>query len=230
MSSLTSLARGSFGEANWLITARSDSNFAINTTDNQTNPLANRKALQMAIAKKVIYPVACHSDLVAEIDEDAVVDIERVDGLITQNQNIALAVLSADCATVLIYAEDIKAICAIHAGWRGMKDQILPKALAQLQQHGAKQFKAVIGPTICADCYRVDEERYLEVKKVEPNAVSANEDGFAIDVRQGLLDQFDKFKIIPSVVDICTFESKACFSYRRESVTGRMASVIWFNN
>jgi YfiH family protein len=230
MALLTSLARGSFGEVDWLITSRNDGNFAINTTDHQTNALDNRKHLQMAIAKKVIYPVACHSDLVAEVDQDALADIEQVDGLITQNQNIALAVLSADCATVLIYAEDIKVICALHAGWRGMKDQILPKALAQLQNRGARQFKAVIGPTICGACYRVDEERYLEVRKVEPNAASANERGFAIDVRQGLLDQFDRFKISPSVIDICTFESKACFSFRRESVTGRMASVIWFNN
>jgi YfiH family protein len=230
MSSLTSLARGSFGEVDWLITASGAGNFAINVTDNHSNVLDNRKNLQMAIAKKVIYPVACHSNLVAEVDEDALENIEQVDGLITQNQDIALAVLSADCATVLIYAEDIKAICALHAGWRGMKDQILPKALAQLQQRGAKQFKAVIGPTICGTCYRVDEDRYLEVKKVEPNAALVNEHGFTIDVRQGLLDQFERSKVSPSVVDVCTFESKSSFSFRRESVTGRMASVVWFNN
>ena len=130
----------------------------------------------------------------------------------------------------IIYAEDISAICAIHAGYRGVRDKILPGILENLINKGASKFQAVIGPSICADCYPVEVSRYQDVKSVVDSAAVINKHGkHAIDIRRGLISQFSDFGIIPELVDVCTFENPDTFSYRRDIQTGRIASAIWFN-
>jgi polyphenol oxidase len=228
MASLASLARGSFGQVDWLITSRQAGDYANTSLKNGFD--LNRRNLQNQIGRRLVFPVACHGDSIAQVDESSAENIEKVDGLITQFPNIALAALSADCATVLIYAQDTQTICALHAGWRGMKDRILPKALNQMQQAGENNFKVVVGPAICAECYGVDEARYLEVKQKQPQAAVITDKGFAIDIQKGLISQLQDFKINPEVVSICTFESQECFSFRRDGDAHRMASVIWFNS
>jgi copper oxidase (laccase) domain-containing protein len=111
-----------------------------------------------------------------------------------------------------------------------MKNQILTKALTQMQHQGENNFKVVIGPAICAECYQVDEERYLEVKNTQPEAAVITDKGFAIDIQKGLISQLAGFKIDLQVISMCTFESNECFSFRRDKDAQRMASVIWFNS
>jgi YfiH family protein len=228
MAAVASLARGSFGEVNWLVTSRLAGDFASTIGTNGFD--SNRKNLKNQIGRRVVFPVACHGDSIAQVDASSGENIEQVDGLMTQNPDIALATLSADCATVLIYAQDTQTICALHAGWRGMKNQILIKALTQMQHQGENNFKVVIGPAICAQCYQVDEERYLEVKNTQPEAAVITDKGFAIDIQKGLISQLAGFKIDLQVISMCTFESNECFSFRRDNDSQRMASVIWFNS
>ena len=52
-----------------------------------------------------------------------------VDGCITTLKNVPLLCYSADCVPVLIYASDIEAIAAVHAGWRGTEKGIVKNSV-----------------------------------------------------------------------------------------------------
>lgn len=88
-------------------------------------------------------------------------DYEGVDGLITNIPNIPLVTFSADC--VILYFVDIKnqAIGLSHSGWRGTVKRMGKVTLEAMKEHfgtDPKDVVAVIGPSICMDCYEVSED------------------------------------------------------------------------
>ena len=50
-----------------------------------------------------------------------------VDALVTNVPGVCIAVSTADCVPVLLYAPDVKTVAAIHAGWRGTVQRIVAK-------------------------------------------------------------------------------------------------------
>lgn len=240
MKPLGILAEGKLGSASWLITNRwsgaseipyHENNFAINVGDDPIAVAANRNSLVVQIDRSVIFPVACHSNTSVWVEKADFNNIENTDGLITKNRKIALAVLSADCATVLLNAKDLNLIAALHAGWKGMKDGILPKAISELKKAGTSEISAILGPAICADCYPVSSERFLEVKQSVPAAAVINKNQeYAIDVKAGLIAQLLEAQVEYESIAECSFESSDLYSFRRDERTGRNASVIWLNS
>ena len=240
MNEIAELAKGSFDGASWLITARTggvskdqfaQTNFSLNVGEDSKLVQANRSRLAAQIGKPITFAKAIHSKNIAWVDEKCSDEIAEVDGLITSSKNRAIATLSADCATVLIFALGVKIIANLHAGWKGMSDGILPKTIYELRAVGAREIKALIGPTICGDCYVVSEDRYREVKTKVPAACFINKQNeFTIDVRAGLAWQLLNEKVSFENVLICPFEDENAYSFRRDHKTGRMASVIWLKN
>ena len=53
----------------------------------------------------------------------------RADAIITDQPKIPIAVLTADCAPILLYEKKKQMIAAIHAGWRGAFKGIIKKVL-----------------------------------------------------------------------------------------------------
>ncbi len=81
------------------------------------------------------------------------------DGLLTTRRGLAIGVRTADCLPVLLYARDIQAVGAVHAGWRGSLAGIAAKAVEMLLEKGAQPQEIFVrfGPHICHRCYEVDE-------------------------------------------------------------------------
>ena len=88
-----------------------------------------------------------------EMPEQAVGD---ADGFHTSVAGLPVSVITADCVPLLLARRDASQVAAIHAGWRGLYDGIVPAALAEMGE-GAP-IAAAVGPTICAECYEVSEE------------------------------------------------------------------------
>ena len=61
-----------------------------------------------------------------------------------------IAVLTADCAPILLYDKNKKMIAAIHAGWRGAYKDIIKKVIHFMIKKGctSKNITAAIGPCI----------------------------------------------------------------------------------
>ena len=102
-----------------------------------------------------------------QIHSNKVYKINRVpkkrltgDAMITNKQNIALGVLTADCAPILIIEKKQKYIGAIHAGWKGAFKGIVKKTILLLKKYGCseKDMIACIGPCIKKNSYEVKDD------------------------------------------------------------------------
>lgn len=107
-------------------------------------------------------------------------DYQEIDGLITNTPGITLVTKYADCVP-LYFVDPVK--CAIglsHSGWKGTVNRIGHKTVKEMENafgSNPKDIIAVIGPSICVDCYEVGEEVAQEFR----NAFSNIEDNRLYD-------------------------------------------------
>ncbi|MDR0375590.1 MAG: polyphenol oxidase family protein [Treponema sp.] len=72
--------------------------------------------------------------------------------------NVWLSVTVADCLPVYMLNVETGAFSVVHSGWKGTG--IVLNALKSMNAEAHPEtVSAVLGPCICGDCYRVDEER-----------------------------------------------------------------------
>jgi YfiH family protein len=149
------------------------------------------------------------------------------DGLVSTTPNIALLALAADCVPFAV-ADPVNRVIAVgHAGWRGVLANVMQSVLDAFVAQGGnlQSAQAVIGPSICANCYEVPNERVALFRGTSSSAIA---DEFHLDlstgVRSVLLQSISKVHQIPG----CTFEDTHLFSYRRANgaPTGRGGLVI----
>lgn len=88
------------------------------------------------------------------------------DALITCGPAIAVGVRTADCQPILLYSPDIRAVAAVHAGWRGTFGRIGSNTVRRLRTLGADpaEMKALLGPSICPECYEVSAELVVQFR------------------------------------------------------------------
>ena len=89
--------------------------------------------------------------------------LEGVDALMTNVPGVCIGVSTADCIPVLLYDKVHRAVCAIHAGWRGTVKRIAVKAVAAMAStYGtcAADLVAQIGPGIHVESFEVGDEVY----------------------------------------------------------------------
>lgn len=167
---------------------------------------------------------------------EPLIDSKEVDGfdaLITDRPGVGLMIQQADCQAVLLFDPVHQVIAAVHCGWRGSVQGILPRVITVMAENYATapaDVQAVISPSLgpcCAEFvnYRRElppeflsfmvQENYFDFKQISRNQL----------IRAGMSDAR-----IESA-NICTCCSGDYFSYRRASrlhngLTGRNCSVI----
>lgn len=87
-------------------------------------------------------------------------NLPKVDALVTNLKNIAIAVFTADCAPVMFFDEEKNVIAIAHAGWKGAKLGVLQNTIEAMKNLGAKNIHAQIGPMIQQDSYEISQEFY----------------------------------------------------------------------
>lgn len=85
------------------------------------------------------------------------------DALWTDRSGLALSVITADCVPIVLAGPD--GIAAIHAGWRGLVNGVIPATLRELPGP-LSEWTAWIGPAIGACCYEVGEDVAAQVMAV----------------------------------------------------------------
>ena len=82
------------------------------------------------------------------------------DAMITNKRNIAISILTADCAPILIIEKKQKFVGAIHAGWKGAFKGIVKKTIQLLKKNGCseKNMIACIGPCIKKNSYEIKDD------------------------------------------------------------------------
>ncbi len=160
-------------------------------------------------------------------------DIPSVDALVTARRGLALAVLTADCAPVLL-ADPVAGVAgAAHAGRPGMLAGVVPAAVEAMVALGAEpsRMHAWTGPAVCGACYEVPERMRAEAAAIEPACWAETGWGTpAVDVSAGVHAQLAALGVRRrSRSPVCTRESADHFSYRRDRTTGRLAGYVWLD-
>lgn len=103
-------------------------------------------------------------------------DYKEIDGLITNTPNVTLVTKYADCVPLFFVDPVKKAIGLSHSGWKGTVGrigQITVYEMGRAFDSNPKDIIAVIGPSICADCYEVGEEVAVKFMDAFPDNTSA---------------------------------------------------------
>ena len=218
-------------------------NCSKNTKDLNNNVKKNiKKSLYSlnAINKKLIVANQYHSNKIIII-KNKLKKNYRADGFVTNNKNIFLGILTADCAPVFFYDPKLKIIGAAHIGWKGCLNDICKTAIKSMENVGSKKtnIESIIGPCINFKHYEVGRDLYLKYykknKKYKKFFIKKDSNKYLFNLSYSIEYQLKKLGI--KRVIICnedTYSNKRkYFSHRRsimkgESNTGRMINIIGF--
>lgn len=171
-----------------------------------------------------------HSARVVVVEDAWAADARpEADALVARRRNLALGILTADCAPVLFADPDAGVIGAAHAGWRGARLGVLEATVAAMRGLGASPARivAAVGPCIGQASYEVGPEFHRGFVDGEP----ACADLFAPSPRAGYF-RFDLAGYVGRRLDLLELGAHAAvgrdtcaeperfFSYRHATLAG----------
>ncbi|MGD9650427.1 MAG: peptidoglycan editing factor PgeF [Dongiaceae bacterium] len=145
-------------------------NCGLGTEDDPAAVKTNRARVQekmQAAALQSLYQI--HSAKVCVLTAP-LTERPQADALVTSEKNIAISILTADCAPILFVDPIAKVIGAAHAGWKGALGKIASATLRTMQEQGARleNIQAAIGPCIQPQSYEVGDEFYQNFIAADP--------------------------------------------------------------
>ncbi len=216
--------------------------------DNADCVAANRDALcrtlSLASADRLVIPHQTHGIEVRQIGSELFslpekvrqMVLEGVDGVMTRLEGVCVGVSTADCIPVLLYDTEHRAVCAVHAGWRGTVSRIAQKAVAEMRAaFGTRPqaLHAVIGPGISMKNFEVGDEVYEAFASAgfDMEPISERREKWHIDLPACNRLQLETAGIAPDhivLADICTYDhTDDWFSARRQGTeSGRIYTGI----
>ena len=196
----------------------------------------NRAVLRRALPAEPVWLNQVHGSGI--VDADCVSGIPAADGSVARKAGTVCAVLTADCLPVLLCDRSGTVVGAAHAGWRGLAGGVLEAAVKAMAVDPA-EILAWLGPAIGPRAFEVGGEvRHVFMaqdtaaeRAFLPQALPSTDKWLAdiyLLARQRLA-RVGVTRVFGG--DLCTFgDAGRFYSYRRDGVTGRMASLIWLDS
>lgn len=158
----------------------------------------------------------------------------EADGVWTSSSQRPCVVLTADCLPVLFAREDGSKVAAVHAGWRGLAQGILPSAVTLLAPN-QEPLAAWVGPAISASEYQVGSEVYKAFAShscAQSHFLEDGEGHWRCDLAGLAKLQLSSLGVNVTLSNLCTINDaeQRFYSYRKEGQTGRFASLIWLES
>ena len=159
------------------------------------------------------------------------------DGLVTDDPEVSLMTGHADCMAFYFIDPEHKAIGLAHAGWRGAFHKIGLSAIQKMQAcfgSDPARMLAGVGPSICRDCFEVDDRLGQDFDAAFPEAsclFPGKREGKAqVDLWRVAACQFMEGGIPGkniSIMGVCTVEDERLFSFRGDHrKTGGMTAYL----
>ncbi len=161
------------------------------------------------------------------------------DGLWTRQQGVTIAVRTADCLPIVLYAANGPLVMVLHAGWRGLTRGIIQRgiAISRLVGCAPSEMGAFLGPCISlakfevgpevTDAICADDCGLTPIQVAFALSKSVN-DRWRADLAVAAVGILINAGMDPASIDIirqCTFEaSNGWPSFRRD---GAIRSHIW---
>lgn len=207
-------------------------NLGTHVGDIAATVITNRQRLveQGQLPQMPVWLEQVHGTRVLHLDGSAISDVQA-DAVYSRVAGQVCAVMTADCLPVLFCSLAGDEVAAAHAGWRGLCAGVLEQTMAQFNA-APSSIIAWLGPAIGPQQFEVGEEVKQAFIDIDTQAAAA----FIPAGTQYLADIYLLARQRLQAVGIhaiyggdhCTVsEKQQFFSYRRDGITGRMASLVW---
>jgi YfiH family protein len=196
----------------------------------------NRRLLQSLLPAQPTWLTQVHG--AAVLDIPCSMDAPEADASITDRPDAVCAILTADCLPVLFCDRRGSVVGAAHAGWRGLAGGVLENTVSRMRSKGADEILAWLGPAIGPERFEVGQEVMDAFAALHRDTASAFN---KIEERPGkyLANIYQLARILlkrHGVENVyggmaCTVtDAGRYYSYRRDKITGRMATLIWLKS
>jgi YfiH family protein len=207
-------------------------NLGVHVQDDAQHVLDNRRLLRSILPAEPVWLTQVHGTMV--VDAEQATSAVEADGSVAATAGVVCAMMTADCLPVLFCDVAGRVVGAAHAGWRGLAAGVLEQTVAAMRRRGAGDILAWLGPAIGAQQFEVGQDVLAAFAGPDPACRSAfvaipGRDGkFLADIYQLARHRLAQAGVAGiSGGGLCTVSDRRCYSYRRDQVTGRMASLIW---
>ena len=132
-----------------------------------------------------------HGDRVVVVDGPGPT-VDNADGLVTTKPRLALAVVTADCAPVLMADARAGVVAAVHAGRVGAQNGVVARAVEEMVRAGAHaaDISVLLGPAVSGRNYEVPAAMAADVEAALPGSRTRTSRGTAgLDIRAGIARQ-----------------------------------------
>ncbi len=171
--------------------------------DDPSNVKENLRIVKKKIdknSKNIFLLHQIHSNKFVYVDQKSRFSSKpKADAVITNQKNLPIGILTADCVPILICDKKKNFIAAIHAGWKGAYKDIISKVINFMMKKGSnpRNITAVIGPAISVKNYEVKKD----FKRKFINKDKKNNKFFKIKYKKLYFD-------LPSYVKSCLLKNK----------------------
>ncbi|SFF30064.1 conserved hypothetical protein [Phytobacter palmae] len=207
-------------------------NLGAHCGDDLTHVEENRKRMFAAgqLPSKPVWLEQVHGKNVLKLTGEPYAS-KRADASYSNTPGAVCAVMTADCLPVLFCNRDGTEVAAAHAGWRGLCAGVLEETVACFADK-PENILAWLGPAIGPDAFEVGPEvrdAFMAVETIAERAFRPLGEKYYADIYTLARQRLTSVGVTQVFGgDHCTFSQKDdFFSYRRDKVTGRMASFIW---
>jgi len=216
-------------------------NLGTHVGDQPHNVAHNRAILSAQLPNEPAWLAQVHGTAVVDLAEVRPQQVPEADASMTTMAGKVCVIMTADCLPVLFCDKQGKTVAAAHAGWRGLASGVLENTVESMRAAGAGELMAWMGPAIGAYQFEVgpdvkqafllgarddSDQRHVEaafsVVASRPGKYLADIYGLA----RYLLHRAGVKEVHGG--EFCTVSNSGRFySYRRDGVTGRQATLIW---
>lgn len=156
--------------------------------------------------------------------------IQATDALITKEKGLWISVMTADCLPVFVLDRKTRAAAIIHAGWKGLFQNIISGSLASMNRifgSSPSDLICCLGPCIRSCCYEVKED----LLSCFPRFIEKREGSFFMDMPSRAADELEgagvrKDRVFDSMLCTCCLPEDF-HSFRREGgAAGRNMSLL----
>ena len=202
-------------------------NASFNVGDDPEKVQANREIVSAELGvQSVTYARLEHGTKIERVTRLNKENLPISDALYTTDKKLAIGVTHADCQAAIFYDPVKEVIGIVHAGWRGLVQNIYEKMCLQLKREvgtNPSDLIVCISPSLGPDYAEYKNYREDFPKKYWAFQKKKNFFDFWMLAKHQLLSSGVQQM---SISNICTYTDEECFSYRRDRVTGRHPTVI----
>ena len=212
-------------------------NLGLHVGDNASDVLSNRQCLadSLHLSKQPLWLQQVHGTVVEYAP--TATGTPTADASYSDQVGRACVVMTADCLPVLLCNQQGTQVAAAHAGWRGLCNGVLRNTVATFSS--SDQLMAYLGPAIGPEAFEVGAEVLQAFTQKSLNEQHRQQIESAFMPSPANKYRADLYALARAELvncgvqhicggDYCVYSSPEQFySYRRESVTGRFASLIW---